>query len=226
MLNFEDIANRKLTKMRIEIEDKPAMILLDSCSSANIVSESFLTNYLNKNMTQVYGPVGCVKGIGQSVTYDRGRIELTLNILGRRYREESIVMNEPGIPGSVLLSAMAMGRCGLSLNFRERKIRSADTRKEVSFLLEEDRFLINRARLSERHFSKQIKVKGHNHINDPGNSKLSNPSKDEYHYKRNDHQIDSALQGNHETSKYKNEMVPCSTLSHEPRDNESTGKIV
>ena len=137
MLNFDKIAERKLTKMKIEVKGKICTILLDSCSIANIVSEKFLIEYLNKSSRHVHGPIGCVKGIGRNVTYDKGRIDLRLNILGKKYVEEFVILQEPGIPGNLLLSAMAMGRCGLDVNFRKRKIVSEDTNKEVTFSLNE-----------------------------------------------------------------------------------------
>ena len=181
--------------MRIKVEEKPCTILLDSCSSASIVRESFLINYLNKDSSQAHGPRGCVKGIGNTITYDKGRIDLKLEILGRVYTEEFIIMNEPGIPGSILLSAEAMGRCGLDVNFRKRKIKSEDSKQEVTFSLEETRFSVNRARLQETGTSKQMELENRDLLNSRNNEKY-HPRKIKYFYRRNkyNHKRSSALQ--------------------------------
>ena len=68
MLNFDEIAERKLTKMKRQIEGKTCAVSLDSCSSASIVSESFLVDYLNKDLSMAHGPFGSVKGIGETIT--------------------------------------------------------------------------------------------------------------------------------------------------------------
>ena len=131
----------------MEVEGKLSQVLLDSCSSTNIISETFLINHLRKNRSQLHGPIGCVLGLGNSLTYDLGRINLKLKVLDREYIEEFIVITEPGLPGDILLSAEAMGRCGLNVNFRKRRIVSEDSKQEVTFCLEEKDVPVNRARL-------------------------------------------------------------------------------
>ena len=149
VLNLDKLAKRKLTKMKMEVEGKPCTVLLDSCSSANIISENILVNYLNVNRSNIYGPIGCVKGVGKAVTYDLGRIQLKVKVLDNDYLEEFIVIKDPGIPGEVLLSAEAMGRCGITIDFRQRKVYLADCKREVTFCLDDLSYPVNLINLLE-----------------------------------------------------------------------------
>ena len=209
--------------MKVEVEGKPCTILLDSCSSACIVSESFMMNYLNKNRSQVHGPIGLVKGIGKTITYDKGRIDLKLRILDGDYIEEFVIMREPGIPGSILLSAEAMGRCGLDVNFRKRKIRSEDSNKEVTFSLGATGFSVNRARLQKTSTSKQTKLDQRDLLNSR-NIDQYHPRKIKYFYRR--HKYYHRRNRNSQRSKVKalnkNELVPDSTLSPQLEANKTT----
>ena len=131
------------------LEGKPCQVLLDSCSSTNIVSENILVNHLNVDRNEIYGPIGCIKGVGKAITYDLGRITLKIKVLDDEYDEEFVVIREPGIPGDVLLSAEAMGRCGITIDFRKRKVLLADCNREVTFCLDELSYPVNRAHLHE-----------------------------------------------------------------------------
>ena len=173
VLNLENIAQRKLTKMPMNIEGKECQVLLDSCSSTNIVSESILINHLNISKNNIYGPIGCIKGVGKAITYDLGRIQLKIQVLNRQYIEEFVVIREPGIPGEVLLSAEAMGRCGIKIDFRNRKILLADCdHHEVTFCLNETSYPVNRAHLHETGTSKQAST-----VSNKCNSSNSNSNK-------------------------------------------------
>ena len=142
MLKSEDEVSKKLTRLKIKVENKPCTILLDSCASVSIVSEEFIKEYLNKNSSEIYGPVSCVRGIGNTRNYQIGNIDLKLEILGNIYNETFVVMKDPGIPGDILLSAMGMGRCGLTVDFEEKLISSNHSKREAVFVLEEAEFQI------------------------------------------------------------------------------------
>ena len=164
MLNFNEIRKRKLTEMNIEVEGKRSIVLLDSCSTTSIVRESYAMNHLGKTPSDIYGPIGCIKGIGETVVYDKGRMKLKMRILGKEYEEEFVIMNEPGIPGNLLLSAAAMGRCDLVIDFGQRIIRSQGTQEEVTFSLEDSTVLVNRARLPDQSASNQTELSDRNTI--------------------------------------------------------------
>ena len=133
ILNMEEFARSKLTTMQMLVEGKRSVVLLDSCSSASIITKEFLTNHLNKTEEDLTGPIGSIRGIGDTITRDLGRIRLTLTIWNKLYKEEFIVIDNAGFPGDVLLSAEAMGRCGLCTDFRTRTITSKDTNQKVAF---------------------------------------------------------------------------------------------
>ena len=201
VLNLDNIAHRKLTKMEMVVEGRPCQVLLDSCSSTNIVSEKLLLNYLKVNQSEIYGPIGCIKGVGKAITYDLGRIQLTVKVLDKDYQEEFVVIKEPGIPGEVLLSAEAMGRCGITIDFRKRKVLLEDCNREVTFCLGELRYPVNRAHLQETNASKQR----------TNTCRFSNV----YQIQRS-----SALEVNKNKRLINNaqenkKMVPCSTESHQ-----------
>ena len=58
-------------------------------------------------------------------------------------------MKDPGIPGDIMLSAMGMGRCGLTVDFEEKLISSNHSKREAVFVLEEAEFQVNRRHLHE-----------------------------------------------------------------------------
>ena len=201
VLNLDNIAHRKLTKMEMVVEGRPCQVLLDSCSSTNIVSENILLNYLKINPSDIYGPIGCIKGVGKAITYDLGRVQLTVKVLDKDYQEEFVVIKEPGIPGEVLLSAEAMGRCGITIDFRKRKVLLEDCNREVTFCLDELRYPVNRAHLQETNASKQR----------TDTCRFSNVYQT---------QQSSALEVNKNKrlinhAKENKKMVPCSTESHQ-----------
>ena len=129
-----------------------------------------MLNELNINKDKIFGPVGSVKGIGGSITHDKGRVKLNLNIFGKVYNECFLVLEDPGIPGNVLLSAQAMGRCGLSINFRDRKVISADTNIEVTFGMEQSP--VNLANLHMETIQDNVKSRTINKKNE--NPRLTN----------------------------------------------------
>ena len=108
ILNMEEFARGKLTKMQMLVEGRQSVVLLDSCSSASIITKEFLTNHLNRTEEDLIGPVGSIKGIGDTITRDLGRIRLRLTIWNRVYVEEFIVIDNAGIP-DVLISATPRG---------------------------------------------------------------------------------------------------------------------
>ena len=70
VLNLNEIVARKLTSMKMKVEGRECEVLLDSCSSTNIISEYFLTEKLFISKSKLHGPIGCVKGLGEKLTYD------------------------------------------------------------------------------------------------------------------------------------------------------------
>ena len=152
---MEEFARGKLTKMQMLVEGRQSVVLLDSCSSASIITRKFLTNHLNRTEEDLIGPVGSIKGIGDTITRDLGRIRLRLTIWNRVYVEEFIVIDNAGFPGDVLLSADAMGRCGLCIDFRTKTITSKDSEQKVTFCLQKIGIPVNRAHLPETDVSQQ-----------------------------------------------------------------------
>ena len=149
ILNMEEFARGKLTKTQMLVEGRQSVVLLDSCSSASIITRKFLTNHLNRTEEDLIGPVGSIRGIGDAITRDLGRIRLRLTIWNRDYVEEFIVIDNAGIPGDVLISADAMGRCGLCIDFRTRTITSKDSEQKVTFCLGEIGIPVIRSHLHE-----------------------------------------------------------------------------
>ena len=146
-LNMQELASRKLVKMKMYVEGKYCEVLLDSCSSINIISEDILINYLHMDRNLIHGPISCILGLKNNITNDLGRINLKINCLGNEYIDEFVVIKEPGLPGDVLLSAAAMGRCGLNINYRKKIITSDDSHEEVTFCLGDNTVPVNVASL-------------------------------------------------------------------------------
>ena len=114
-----------------------------------------MINHLNKTEKDLIGPVGSIRGIGDAITRDFGRIRLRLTIWNKEYVEEFIVIDNAGIPGDVLISADAMGRCGLCIDFRTRTMISKDSEQKVTFCLEETGIPVNRVHLHKTDVSTQ-----------------------------------------------------------------------
>ena len=118
--------------MKIKVDDKQSTLLLDSCASINIVGVDYLRYYLKREASEVYGPNISIKGIGDNTTSALGYIDLNLEIFERVYKETFLVMENPGIPGDILLSMGGMGRCGLTVDFEDRIIKSKHTGHEAA----------------------------------------------------------------------------------------------
>ena len=186
----EDIG-KKVSRMNIKIEGKPCTILLDSCASTGIVSTNFVKNYLEKEASEVYGPSIIIRGIGDKSSNALGYIDLNLEIFEKIYKEKFIIMNNPGIPGDILMSMGAMGRCGLIIDFEERIIKSKHTGQEIAFLSGESDVRANLASLQDSGESKGKILYDCNQLSDR-NAEQYHPQKLKryYQYKRNK---DSAL---------------------------------
>ena len=69
-----------MATMDIIVEEKPCIVMLDSCSSCNLVDEDFLINYLGVDKSRISGPSVGIKGIGNMRSYNKGTVELFSNV--------------------------------------------------------------------------------------------------------------------------------------------------
>ena len=142
---------RKLPIVSIKIEEKQCSVLLDSASTASIISKDVLVNYLNKEENEIQGPRGCIKGITGSRISDLGKINLKIAIMGCTFEENFLVLEESFFPAQVLFSIETMEKCGIKIDFADRimKIKGREEEEGVSFYLEEESILVNQANLLE-----------------------------------------------------------------------------
>ena len=161
-LNLNEQRLQELSSIFVEIRGISCRILLDSCSSCNIISLELLTEYLGIPREEIdrSGPVVSVRGIGGAITQGIGRITLEVDVLGNTYEETFNVLEEPGIPGGILLSARGMGRCGVIVDHRRRVAVSADSAREVPFCSDELSFPVKQAILPEEQESGRKIVDG------------------------------------------------------------------
>ena len=221
VLNLDDDLSRKLTRLKIKVENKPCTILLDSCATVSIVSEVFVKEYLNKDSSEIYGPVSCIRGIGNTRNYHTGKIDLRLEIFENIYTETFVVMNNPGIPGNILLSAMGMGRCGLTVDFENKLIKSNHSEKEAVFVLEEAGFQVNRRRLQETSTSEGKALHDHD-LYSNRNVEQYHPMKIKryYSYRRNKERSALLRQDDKRGNISKNNTVIKATSNHDSGGNE------
>ena len=160
MFNDNNV-KRKLPIIDLHINGKKCQVLLDSASTASIISRDILINHLNKSDIDITGPRGCIKGITGNIIKDLGRIDLDVQILSKTYKETFVIMEDTFFPAQVLFSIESMSRCGIKLDFSSRKLTlmEEDDKEGVAFHLADDRSYENRAHFLKPRTSREEHIR-------------------------------------------------------------------
>ncbi|XP_066964509.1 uncharacterized protein [Macrobrachium rosenbergii] len=100
-----------------------------------------------------------IKGIAGKQIRAIGNVNLEIEILNKKYREEFVVLEEKYFPAQALFSFQAMKRCGITLDCSNGRITIKEIdRGNVCSLEEEEQFQINLITLPETASSEEVDI--------------------------------------------------------------------
>lgn len=156
--NF-NTCQEELPIIQVHLEGVLSSILLDTGSTVSIIDKGTLTKHIGCELSQMRESYRTIKGIAGKQIRAIGNVNLEIEILNKKYREEFVVLEEKYFPAQALFSFQAMKRCGIALDCSNGRVTIKEIdRGNVCSLEEEEQFQINLITLPETASSEEVDI--------------------------------------------------------------------